>query len=263
MLTKLRRKVRLAFIEKNSRKVDFVIAGTQKGGTTALDAYLRMHPDLCLAQRKEVHFFDTEHYFQQKIDYSAYHLWFNPVSTYQLLGEATPIYMYWHSCPERMWEYHPKIKIIMILRNPIERAYSHWNMMRDLGRESLSFWDAIQIEPQRQQKALPFQLRDFSYVNRGLYVEQLQRIWRYFPKNQMFVTKTENLKQFPLETLNHICRFLGVKEFKDIPSKDVHSVPYVSKITREEKAYLQNIFTEEIRNLERIMEWDCSNWLVG
>ena len=82
--------------EHKAKKVDFLIAGTQKGGTSALDAYLREHPEIRMANRKEVHFFDNEVIFNSnKPDYSMYHSLFQPVGPQMLLGEATPIYMYW------------------------------------------------------------------------------------------------------------------------------------------------------------------------
>ncbi|MEZ4606416.1 MAG: sulfotransferase domain-containing protein [Deinococcales bacterium] len=113
------------------QKVYFIICGTQKGGTTALDSYLRQHPHICMGKRKELHFFDQEKNFQSDIcDYTSYHKLFQVTSQRQILGEATPIYMYWRAAPQRMWGYNPKLKLIVILRNPIERAYSHWNMER-------------------------------------------------------------------------------------------------------------------------------------
>ena len=111
------------------RRIDFLIAGTQKGGTTALDAYLRNHPEICMASVKEAHFFDNERYFQPKqSNYHEYHSLFKPQRSHRILGEATPIYMYWKSAPARIRQYNSRMKIIIILRNPIERAYSHWYM---------------------------------------------------------------------------------------------------------------------------------------
>ena len=100
------------------RAVDFVVCGTQKGGTSALDAYLREHPEICMAVRKELHFFDNEKKFSSgKPDYSKYHDSFNPQKLHKLLGETTPIYMYWNESPRRIWEYNPNMKLIVLLRN--------------------------------------------------------------------------------------------------------------------------------------------------
>jgi len=90
--------------------------------------------------------------------------------------------MYWQNAPKRIWQYNPEMKIIIILRNPIERAFSHWNMERSRNAEHLSFWDAINTEKLRCQETLPLQNRVYSYIDRGFYIKQLENIWRYFPK---------------------------------------------------------------------------------
>jgi len=200
---------------KKERRVNFLIAGTQKGGTTALHSYLEEHPETCMADQKEVHYFDTEDNFNQEIvSYSKYHESFKPKSNHKLLGEATPIYMYWKEAPKRIHEYNPEIKIILILRNPIDRAYSHWNMERMKNADSLSFSDAIRSETQRCEEALPLQHRVYSYIDRGHYLEQLERIWKYFPKNQVLIIKSEKLKENPNEVLREITDFLQISPFK-------------------------------------------------
>lgn len=141
----------------DERKVNFLICGTQKGGTIVLDAYLRTHPEICMANHKEIHYFDREKYFlYQKPDYRQYHEFFNPNQNHKVLGETTPLYMYWYTAPRRNWEYNSNMKLILILRNPIERAYSHWNMQRDRGYDTLPFHKAIQSEEKRRQKSLPW-----------------------------------------------------------------------------------------------------------
>jgi hypothetical protein len=90
-------------------KVAFVIAGTQKGGTTALASYLYEHPEIGMPTVKEVHFFDTEeHFAPAEVDYAKYHAYFNPAVRKRLLGDATPIYMYWDAAPPRIWQYNPR-----------------------------------------------------------------------------------------------------------------------------------------------------------
>lgn len=168
--------------------VDFVIAGTQKGGTTALHSYLSDHPEICMADPKEVHFFDDDRNFSSgSPEYSKYHAFFSPENTHRLLGEATPSYMYWREAPKRLWEYNPKMKIIILLRNPIERAYSHWNMQRSRKTDQSTFWQAVNNEKTTCDRALLKQNRVFSYVDRGFYMEQLRRLWAYFPKDRVLV----------------------------------------------------------------------------
>ena len=244
-------------------KVNFIICGTQKGGTSALDVYLRGHPNICMAEKKEVHFFDNEDAFRNAtLDYSQYHSVFKPNSSSQIFGEATPIYMYWREAPRRMWQYNPNLKLIVLLRNPIERAYSHWNMKRLLGAEALSFWDAIQREPERCREALPYQHRVYSYVDRGFYLEQLRRLWSFFPKEQVLVLKSDELKCQPVQALQRVCKFVKVDPLNCIEPTSVHSRPYKSPMGPTERQYLRSVFELEIRGLERVLGWDCSSWLA-
>lgn len=243
--------------------VNFLVCGTQKGGTTTLDFYLRQHDNLCMANRKEVHFFDKDVYFRKpKLpNYSKYHSFFSLKSSHNLIGESTPIYMYWYEAPKRIWEYNPDMKLILILRNPIERAYSHWNMEYSRGKENLSFFDAIKNEEKRCRKALPKQHRIYSYVDRGFYLDQIKRLWFFFPKNQVIIIKNEDLRKNNCETLNKICDFLNIDQFKTVEQKEKNSRKYQSKITDDEINFLKSIYEYDIKGLERELGWDCSNWL--
>lgn len=257
----LRKKRNQTVCSKN-RLVNFLICGTQKGGTSALYSYLREHPEICMADAKEVHFFDNESLFDNgRPDYSKYHSSFNPKTSHRLIGEATPIYMYWYDAPRRIWEYNPHMKLIIVLRNPIDRAYSHWNMERSRNAESLLFWDAIQNEDLRCKEALPYQHRVYSYVDRGFYLEQLRRLWHYFFKENVLVLKNEHLKDQPKECLKEVCEFLGVSNFGNFNHRNVHSRPYLSRMSDKEKEYLRFLFEHEIRGIDRVLSWDCGNWL--
>jgi len=243
-------------------KVNFMIVGTQKGGTTALDAYLRMHPDVSLSQVKETHFFDTEEYFKtDSVDYDIYHNFFDTGSKYKMWGEATPIYMYWQDTPRRIWSYNPNTKIIVLLRNPIGRAYSHWNMERSRNAESLSFWDAIRQEQERCRVALPLQHRVYSYIDRSLYAEQLRRLWRYFPKSQVLVLHTKALRLFPRDTLEQVCQFLDIPALRTVVPLQIHEGNYSREMNIQEKLFLQEFFYFDIKTVEKMLGWDCSMWL--
>ena len=249
-------------IASADRLVNFLICGTQKGGTSALAVYLNEHPEISMANVKEVHFFDSEVYFQNKRpDYSQYHSYFRLNESAGMIGEATPIYMYWYNAPRRIWEYNPNMKLIVLLRNPIERAYSHWNMERSRNRDELSFWDAIQNEEKRCREALPYQHRVYSYMDRGFYSEQLRRLWSYFPEDQVHILKTGFLRHQPETALQEVCDFLNVSRFHDVEAKDVHSRPYMSRMGDKEKDYLKTRFEYEILALERFLGWDCTDWL--
>jgi hypothetical protein len=242
--------------------VDFLICGTQKGGTTALYHDLRQHPAVCMAGRKEVHFFDDEAAFAGGApDYAAYHAAFSPTPAHRVTGEATPIYMYWHAAPRRIWEYNPAMKLVVVLRNPIERAYSHWNMETARQADDLPFAEAVRLETERCRAALPLQHRVHSYVDRGFYLEQLRRLWTYFPKTQVLVLRNESLRARPRQVLDEVCAFIGVPPLDTVAGTDVHSHTYAAPMGAEIRAQLRAVFEYDIKGLERALGWDCSDWL--
>jgi hypothetical protein len=241
-------------------RVDFLVAGTQKGGTTALHAYLRDHPNLCLAEPKETHFFDTEEHFTGgEIDYGPLHAHFRPRPG-QLLGEATPITMYWADAPRRVWEYNPRMKLIYVLRNPIDRAYSHWNMERDRGADALPFLDAIQQEEERCRSALPLQHRVYSYTDRGFYSEQIRRLWRFFPPAQTLFLRAESLRAQPQATLDRVFDFLGVGR-RPVVSCTVHARSYPEPVSDSAWELLRDLYAWDVREVSRLLGWDCLGWL--
>ena len=252
--------IRMAALGK---KVNFVISGVQKSGTSALDVYLREHPDICMAVTKEVHFFDNDIFFTGIPNYLAYHSFFSSYTGEKMIGESTPIYCYWDGSIERMWNYNKDMKLILVLRNPITRAYSHWNMMRQRGLESCSFLDAVEMERDRAYDALPKQSRKFSYVDRGRYTEQIRRIKRYFPDKNLLILKQEELRERPAEALSLVWEFLGVDaKYLSIQERSVHSRAYERSMDSREFNIMLDIFEGEILHLERLLGWDCSDWLV-
>jgi hypothetical protein len=245
-------------------KVDFLGVGAQKAGTSALDAYLRSHPALCMAKVKEVHLFDDDAGFMRRAlsGYLDYHAQFAPTAATALLGEVTPAYMYVTDAPRRIWEYNSAMKLIAVLRNPITRAFSHWNMQRARSDEPLAFWEALQSERDRCRSTLPHQHRRFSYVDRGYYTTQLRRIWSFFPSDQVLVLRYEDLRDRPNPTLDRVLDFLRVDRMPPVAPRTAHVLPYASLMSEREWQFLHDVFEFEIRALERLLGWDCSEWLV-
>lgn len=243
-------------------KVDFIVAGTQKGGTTALDSYLSQHNGICMASKKEVHFFDRDaNFLQEDVDYSHYHSYFNEAQEGQVCGESTPIYMYWYDCPKRIWKYNRNMKWIFILRNPADRAYSHWNMGRDRGHENLSFSEAIRIEHERSKCERPLQHRRYSYVDRGFYFEQLRRIWHLFPQEQTLILRSEELRYQLEETLEKVATFLELSSFPKIEGENVHSREYIEKMSESDRLYLEDVYRYDIKQLERALDLKGLDWI--
>ena len=237
-------------------KVSFLLGGAQKSGTTALDAYLRNHPDICMANFKEVHYFDNDAYFAAtQPDYRDYHRFFQPQSRHILIGESTPSYMYWPDAPGRICAYNSAMRWILVLRNPIERAFSHWNMQRVKRLENLEFIEALKAESQRLAD------KKHAYIGRGYYSRQLKNILEYFPKTQLLLLKYENFKNDPLATLNKVYAFLEIEPITNVDEKNIFTAEYKATLTREARSFLCLAFETEIRELEYLLGWDCRDWL--
>lgn len=247
------------------RKVDFVIAGAAKGGNTALDAYLRLNLEICMPYKtKEIHFFNSDKLFSSgDPDYRMYHAFFKPKPVHRVLGEASPGYMNHEDIARRVHAYNPEMKFILTLRNPIDRAFSHWNMHIALGRETLSFDQAIRNEEERSRAGR----RDgggikYAYADRGYYVEQIRRLRRYFPPRQILIFKQEELRDNHNSTLDSIWGFLDLKPLGPVEPIEKLVGHYTESMTGRDRDHLRGIFGHEIKALEQMLGWDCSNWLA-
>ena len=204
---------------------DFIIIGTQRGGTTSLYRYLTAHPDIGAALRKEVHYFDR--YYEKGMDWYLAHF---PVrGEVPMVGEASPYYLFHPDVPERARSVVANAKFIALLRNPVDRAYSHYQMRVRKGLESLSFEEAIDKEHERLSSSDdPSSLawRYYSYVKRGLYVEQLEHWMSVFPREQFLILKSEELYSDPARTLHQTLTYLGLQPWSLETFKAHHLMGY-------------------------------------
>lgn len=202
--------------------VDFIIAGAQKGGTTALYDYLVEDPAICMARIKETHFFDDEARDWDRPDYGDYHALFDAPEG-RPCGEATPIYIYWPQSLERIFTYNPAMRLIVLLRDPVERAWSHWRMEHFRGVEPLSFAEAIRGGRRRLLEGQPWGYdRVHSYVERGFYADQLERLFAIFPREQALILRSAVLQDEPAETLERVRAFIGAPERPPALPRRVH-----------------------------------------
>ena len=242
------------------QKLDFIVAGAQKSGTTALNYYLKRHPQIALPLKKEVHFFDNDELFAGgNVSYEPLHEMFRPARSGTIAGENTPIYIYWRPALPRIRNYNSAMKFVVILRSPIERAFSQWNMQRSRGHEPFDFLQAVEAEPRRIADAAPKQLRKFSYVDRGRYADQLERAFRLFPREQFLVIKYETFRAQQRETVEDVFRFLNLKPVR-FRSVEAHDIPYARPIREEERAAVREILQSDIARIEALLGWDCSDW---
>ncbi len=207
--------------------------------------------------KKELHFFDRE---QEDRDYKKYHAHFQPKPNHRVIGEASPIYMYWETAPYRIWSYNPKMKWILVLRNPVERAFSAWNMETKRGAENLSFKEAVEQEPERCREALPLQHRVYSYIDRGFYAHQVRRLFNIFGEHNCLVLLNAELRNDHESTLRHVFDFLKVDTSFVPPEASVFEHEYTDKIDNELYSRLIDIFYFDIKELERLLRRDLSTW---
>ncbi len=253
----------LARVQLSPWRVDFVVGGTMKGGTTALSAFLDRHPEIRMASGKEAHFFDTDDHFRPGVrpEYDIYHRQFAPGPATRLLGDATPIYLYWEPVPARVAAYNPRMKWVLLLRQPAERAYSHWNMLRQNGAELLAFADAIAREQERRPTG-PGQCRVFSYLDRGFYARQLRRLFAVVPRRQVLVLRSEELRRDHYATLRRVFEFLSVDPGVRVEPAVIHGRTYEAPLPADLERALMAHFADDIRDLEKLLGWDLSDWLA-
>lgn len=246
------------------KKIDFIICGTVKAGTSSIGKYLRLHSGIEMPAKKELKFFNNDVFFAKKsVDYGLLHGHFKFHDAKTIRGEATPDYMFWQSSIQRIWDYNPKIKLILILRNPVDRAFSHWNMQVHRKLETLDFIEAINHETIRKEQMPLIEFKQFAYVNRGFYARQLKHILSIFPKEQVLCIKYEDYKANQKESLYTILEYLQVKN----PDMEIYNeriddniIPYRSKLHIENRAKTISLLKEDILELENILGWDCSDW---
>jgi hypothetical protein len=204
---------------------DFLIIGAEKCGTTALYNALAAHPDVHKARRKEPHFFDY-HYARGETWYRAWFpfVWVRALGRRRrgrfLTGEASPDYIFHPHAAARARRLLPDAKLIAILRDPVERAFSHYQQQVRKGRDPLSFEEAIAREPERVDDGLARMQRDetlalesvtrFSYLARGRYAEQLERWLACYPRERLLVLRSEDLAAEPSASLRRALAFLGL-----------------------------------------------------
>lgn len=157
---------------------DFIIVGTMKAGTTSLAHYLKQHPQIFMPNR-EVHFFNNEDNYKKGVKW--YKKQFKKASNDSVIGEKTPTYSYLKKVPKRIHDILPEVKLIWIFRNPVDRTYSNYWHAYKKGMERLSFEKAIKNEKQGIKENI-----FYGYKKRSIYVEQVKRYLKFFPKNKMF-----------------------------------------------------------------------------
>jgi hypothetical protein len=210
---------------------DFLIVGAQKAGTTGLHYYLMQHPNLVGAYKKEVHYFDSDKNYEKGEKW--YHKNFKNEQWKKsfLCFESSPAYMYRKEVPLRIKNDYPGMKIIMILRNPVSRAYSGWN-----------FYRTSQEEP--------------SIVRRGIYIDQVKRYFDLFGSENVLVLGMKDMRNDKKKLLNEILRFLELPEsdWSFLKDEVLNAKEYSVNMKSETEVFLNEFYKPYNEQLFELLE---------
>lgn len=264
-----RRAARLSPIRLNA-KPGFLIVGAQKAGTSSLYSWLVEHPDVFPARAKELHFFD---HASEPLKVNEY--WVNFPSRTRLAvagwrrrrrvvtGEATPIYLFDPRVPKMVKRHLPDVKIIILLRDPVERAISHYWMEFNRGSELLSLEEALNAEQDRLRPELQRlenghppgrAFRVSSYVARGQYAGQLERWLSEFQRDQVLILDFDHLTRVPSKTYDLALRFIGVAPtIATAPKFDAVRVGIKKPTSPDTLEWLRGQFTSSSAQVARLV----------
>lgn len=242
-------------LKRQPRRVNFLIIGAQKAGTTALASQLKSYPEVLFASRKEVFYFTNWHRFGKGITKAVneawYHQHFDWANPAPLVGEATPMYLSDAWASKRVKRYNPQMKLVAILRHPLHRAVSAWNMFRAKGQTRLPFPVWLAETPRALESSR--------------YAEWI-RAWNdaFPPDDQhpgVLWLKYEDLRDDPGTTLQRVHAYLGLPApaTAEIPKRNVHPYPKQQAEDFDRQEVLA-LFLEDIDEVESLLGWDCSDW---
>jgi Sulfotransferase family len=252
---------------------DFFVAGAPKAGTTALHAALARHPSLYMSAVKEPKFFltdgppptrggpgDLRTYREHVWRRSDYEALFDPAPTGTLRGESTPFYLYNRDALQRIRALIPDARLIVILRDPVERAHSNWTHLWSAGLDPID--DVVKACAEEERRIADGWADFWHYTALGRYGEQLEHLYQVFPRDQVFLSRYRTLVEQPAQILDRICAFLGVPGgvITELPRENVTAHPEptlrhraLSRAIRAGHAVLPSAVTS---HLERILQQD-------
>lgn len=258
------------FIKNNRNcKPNFLGIGAAKAGTTTIAELLKEHPEIFIPKSKELHYFDFDYSLGEKNK----DWYFSQFEENKAIGEFTPSYLFVPESPLAINKLlGEKTKFIVSLRNPIDRAYSHyWHAInnwgdekyRELGYpiETLDFIEAIKAEPERLRKK-EYHIRHLSYFSKGLYADQLKRYFSIFPKKNFYIIIFEEFIKRPVEILFEIYQFLKVdpKFAQSQKTVKLNSQTGSNKMDFLIREKLENMYKNSISELETLLGRKIDIW---
>jgi hypothetical protein len=249
---------------------DFIVIGVQRGGSTSIFRNLVQHPCI-IPTKKEIHFFDLNfnkgvRWYRSHFPSFLYKRYLEKVHKHScVVGEGSPYYIFHPHAPKRILKVVPRVKLIVLLRNPISRAYSHYHHEVREGRETLSFEEAMDREEERlsgeiekmyaDENYSSFNHRSYSYLSRGIYVDQLKVWMSLFPKEQILILKSEDFFQNPPAIFNQIVEFLNLPTWELKDFKKYNDAAY-SKMDTHLKRRLADYFNPHNQRLYEYLGGD-------
>lgn len=192
-------------------KIDFFLVGAQKAGTTAMQAVLRKHTQICMSEPKELHVFDqVDELGDPALRERLTRAFRGRTAETRVLGDATPAYCFFPHAIERLHRHNPAARIVMLLRHPAYRAFSHWRMERARGVESMSFVEAIGERARARLETDASAFRAYSYLERGYYAPQVERILAHFGAQRCLFLRTDAFWNDPQRAMDGVCDLLQV-----------------------------------------------------
>ena len=239
---------------------DFVTIGAQRAGTTSLHDALSSHPQIIPSFRKEVHYFDVHH--MRGIDwYRANFPLRGEIAKGKITGEATPNYLAHPLVAERMAESVPGVRLIALLRDPVERTVSSWRLTTMQGYEERPFEQAISDELSRD----PDEPRDFdepdvsmrfAYLEKSRYAEHLERWFRFYPRERILVLRSESMFDDPQTTMKQVLDFLEVETDPEIEVPWVNASTRIQESGEIDRSWLIDYFRPYNKQLEELLGID-------
>ncbi|MDE0090647.1 MAG: sulfotransferase domain-containing protein [Thaumarchaeota archaeon] len=229
---------------------DFVVLGAARCGTTTMYDLITSHPNIKPALDKELEYFSTRHSFGA--------LWYRsnfPMKQDNIItGEATPRYLPHPSVPQRMSKLLPNTKMIILLRNPVDRAYSHYNMMRAQGTGTMSFEQSLQQEPTRDANSQEL------YRSWGLYADHIERWLKYYDRRQFLILDTTKFKAERQRTMDTVFDFLGVSPHKIHDRPNLWGFAYKNTMRESTRKKLVEFYKPHNEKLYKLLghsfDWD-------
>lgn len=247
------------------RLPDFIIAGAPRSGTTWLYHLLDSHPDIALAKpvRPEPKFFLVDELYKRGLAYYS-ERWFASIPADKVAGEKSTNYLESPAVAQRIYRELPQAKLIFILRNPVERAYSNYQWSRMNGMEPEDFATALALEPERDRQTAPEcrYSRPHAYFARGLYAEHLERYWSIFPNEQLLVLLFEDCIHRPADVATCVHRFLAVTPRPDDARRELerNQASAGRVMPADIRAILAARYAEPNRRLAKLLGWSSVPW---